>query len=266
MHRLGIVQTELRFALNKLAETNQELEDSQDELVEARKTSAMRLLAAEIAHEINNPLSSVAVFLGTFYDDLGGDTASQANVAIMLNEVRRCQAVLRELVDFARREPLGLKEVHPARLVQEAIDAVSAQNRKEGVKLTVTLGDLPEKVVLDAVLIYQALVNILANAFQFSPPGGTIDVRGSRDSATFTVTITDRGVGIPPENLEQIFRPFFTTRKELGGSGLGLALTKKIVERHRGRVRVTSAPEAGTVFTLVLPVSQEGHDDQSTRG
>lgn len=258
MHRLGVVQADLRFALNKLAETNQELEDSQDELVESRKTSAMRLLASEIAHEINNPLSSVAVFLGTFYDDLGSDAAGKANVAIMLNEVRRCQTVLRELVDFARREPLNLKEVQPARLVQEAVAAVTAQNRKEGVKLTVALGDLPKKVVLDAVLIYQALVNILANAFQFSPPGGTIDVRGVCDNETFTVTITDQGVGIPPENLEHIFRPFFTTRKELGGSGLGLALTKKIVERHRGRVRVTSTPGEGTVFTLVLPVSQEG--------
>jgi signal transduction histidine kinase len=257
MHRLGVVQAELRFALNKLAETNQELEESQDELVEARKISAMRLLASEIAHEINNPLSSVAVFLGTFYDDLGSDFAGKANVAIMLNEVRRCQTVLRELVDFARREPLSLKEVPPARLVQEAIDAVTAQHRKEGVRLNVALGDLPEKAVLDPVLIYQALMNILANAFQFSPPGGTIDVRGARDRDTFTLTITDRGVGIPPENLEHIFRPFFTTRKELGGSGLGLALTKKIVERHRGRVQVASTPGEGTVFTLVLPLSQE---------
>lgn len=258
MHRLGVVQTDLKCALKKLAETNQELEESQDELVEARKTSAMRLLASEIAHEINNPLSSVAVFLGTFYDDLGSDAAGKANVAIMLNEVRRCQTVLRELVDFARREPLSLKEVQPARLVQEAIDAAGAQNRKEGVTLTVALGDLPENVVLDPVLIYQALVNILVNAFQFSPPGGTIDVRGHCDRETFTLKITDRGLGIPPENLAHIFRPFFTTRKELGGSGLGLALTKKIVERHRGRVQVASSPGEGTVFTLVLPISQEG--------
>jgi len=266
MRRLGIVQTELRFALTKLAETNQELGDSQDELVEARKISAMRLLASEIAHEINNPLSSVAVFLGSFYEDLGSDAAGKANVAIMLNEIHRCQTVLRELVDFARREPLSLKEVQPARLVQDAIAAVTAQYRKEGVRLTVALGELPETVVLDPVLIYQALVNILANAFQFSSPGGTIDVRGARDRDTFTLTITDRGAGIPPENLEHIFRPFFTTRKELGGSGLGLAITKKIVERHRGQVRVVSSPGEGTVFTLVLPVSQEGRDDQSPRG
>lgn len=266
MHRLGIVQAELRFALNKLAVTNQELEDSQDELVEARKISAMRLLASEIAHEINNPLSSVSVFLGTFYDDLGSDAAGKANVAIMLNEVRRCQAVLRELVDFARREPLSLKEVHPAALVQEAMDAVTAQHKGEGVRLMVDLGELPEKAALDPVLIYQALMNILANAFQFTPPGGTIDVRGSRDAERFTLTITDRGVGIPPENLAHVFRPFFTTRKELGGSGLGLAITKKIVERHRGRVQVGSAPGEGTVFTLVLPISQEACDDQGSRG
>jgi signal transduction histidine kinase len=266
VHRLGAVQGELRLTLNKLAEANQELEERQDELVEARKTSAMRLLASEIAHEINNPLSSVAVFLGTFYEDLGSDDAGKANVAIMLNEVRRCQTVLRELVDFARREPLSLKEVQPARLVKEAIDAVTAHHRKEGVGLTVALAGLPEKALLDPVLIYQALVNILANAFQFSPPGGTIDVRGAGDGESFTLTITDRGVGIPPENLAHVFRPFFTTRKELGGSGLGLAITKKIVERHHGRIQVASTPGVETVFTLVLPVSQENHDDQGPRG
>ena len=263
MQRLGVVQTELRCALNKLAETNQELEDSQDELVEARKISAMRLLASEIAHEINNPLSAVAVFLGTFYEDLGSDAAGKANVAIMLNEVRRCQTVLRELVDFARRDPLSLKEVQPARLIQDAVEAVAVHNREKGVTLSVDLGELPDKALLDPVLIYQALVNILANAFQFSPPAGTIVVRGARDRETFTLTITDRGVGIPPENLAHIFRPFFTTRKELGGSGLGLAITKKIVERHHGQIEVASTPGEGTVFTFVLPLCQEKPDDQS---
>lgn len=181
----------------------------------------------------------------------------------MINEIRRCQAVLRELVDFARREPLSLKEVQPAHLVREVIAAVTAHNKEEGVRLSVDLDELPEKVVLDPVLIYQALVNILANAFQFSPPGETIEVRGYRDAGTFTLTITDRGAGIPPENLAHIFRPFFTTRKELGGSGLGLAITKKIVERHGGWVQVASLHGEETVFTLVLPISQGGVDDQS---
>ena len=266
MHRLGIVQEELRSALDRLAETNQELLDRQDELVEARKISAMRMLASEIVHEINNPLTSVAMFLGTFYDELEADDAGKAHVTMMINEIRRCQSVLRELVDFARREPLCLEEVHPAALVRDACDVVTAQSRKADIRLSVELGDLPEQVILDPVLIYQALVNILANAHQFSPPGGTIDVRGSSEEDTFAITITDHGVGIPPENLAFIFRPFFTTRKEIGGTGLGLAITKKIIERHRGRIRVDSVPGEGTSFTIILPNRQEESNGQSSGG
>lgn len=267
-HRLGTAQTELRFALEKLAEANKELVDRQDELVEARKISAMRMLASEIAHEINNPLSSIAVFLGAFNEDMEADDPRKANVSLMINEVLRCRSVLRELVDFARKEPLSLKEVNPGELVRDAIGVVTVQNQgnKGVVMFTTALGELPEKVTLDPVLIYQALVNILANAYQFSPPGETIDIRGANGDDMFTIAIRDRGVGIPPENLALIFRPFFTTRKDLGGTGLGLAITKKIIERHQGRIQVESRPGEGTVFTIVLPKSQEEHDGQSPGG
>lgn len=266
MHRLGVAQAELRSALNRLAETNRELVDRQDELVEARKIGAMRMLASEIVHEINNPLTSVAMFLGAFYDDLEGDEAGRANVTLMINEIRRCQTVLRELVDFARREPLNLREVEPAGLVRDACEVVAAQNRNAGVRLEVALDALPGRAVLDPVLIYQALVNILANALQFSPAGSSIDVRGSGDEETFGISITDHGVGIPPENLAFIFRPFFTTRKEIGGTGLGLAITKKIIERHGGRIQVDSVPGEGTTFTIILPLRQEESDGQSAGG
>lgn len=266
MHSLGAAQTQLRFALEKLAETNKELIDRQDELVEARKTSAMRMLASEIAHEINNPLTSVAMFLDAFHDELEADAAKKANIAIMINEIRRCQTVLRELVDFARREPLSLKEVSPARLVMEAVEVVKVQHMKSAIRLNVATAELPETVRLDPVLVYQALMNILSNAYQFSPPGGSIDLRGACDGETFTICVTDRGVGIPPENLAQIFRPFFTTRKEIGGTGLGLAITKKIIERHRGRIRVESNPGEGTTFTIVMFTNPEERDDQSFGG
>ncbi|HEY5998192.1 MAG TPA: ATP-binding protein [bacterium] len=260
VRRLGAVQGELKDALERLAEANRELVGRQDELVEARKTSAMRLLAAEIVHEINNPLTSVAIFLGGFYEDFQDDPARKANVALMLNEIRRCQSVLRELVDFARRDPLNLEVAQPAALVRDACEVVRAQNRGADVRLDVDLAGLPEAAVLDRVLVYQALVNVLANAFHFSPPGGVIDIRGAGDEGSFSITVADRGVGIPPENLPFIFRPFFTTRKEIGGTGLGLAITKKIVERHGGRITVESVPGAGTSFTIVVPLRREESD------
>lgn len=256
INRLGASRAELENTLKKLGDANKELIEKQDELVEAKKLTAMRLLASEIAHEINNPLSSLTIFLRMFYEDMKTDDAKKEALELMLNEVSRCQSLIRELADFAKKEPMKFKEINPAELIKEAADVVKEQNRDCNINLDYSLNSLPKKAMLDPVLIYQALVNILINAYQFTPCDGRIDIEGYTEGNTMTILIRDTGTGINEKNLPYIFEPFFSTRKEIGGSGLGLAITKKIIERHNGSIQVESKLDKETVFKIKLPVEQ----------
>jgi two-component system NtrC family sensor kinase len=251
---LGSSKVELENTLRKLEDVNRELIENQEAIVEAKKFTAMRLLASEIAHEINNPLSSLTTFLGICCEDPPADEQKKEILDLMLKEVNRCRSILRELVEFAKKEPLKIKAVNPASLLKDAIKVVLKQHEKSSVNLTAFCSELPREVLLDPVLIHQALVNILNNAYQFTSPGGSIDIEGYVDCDSMVIEIKDSGTGISEENLPYVFEPFFSTRKELGGSGLGLAITKKIIERHNGSITVESKVEKETVFTIRLPL------------
>jgi signal transduction histidine kinase len=251
---LGSSKVELENTLRKLEDANRELIENQEAIVEAKKFTAMRLLASEIAHEINNPLSSLTTFLGICCEEVPADDQKKEILDLMLKEVNRCRSILRELVEFAKKEPLKIKAVNPASLLKDAIKVVLKQHEKSAVNLTAFCSELPREVLLDPVLIHQALVNILNNAYQFTKPGGSIDIEGYVDCDSMVIEIKDSGTGISEENLPYVFEPFFSTRKEMGGSGLGLAITKKIIERHNGSIRVESKVEKETVFTIRLPM------------
>lgn len=251
---LGISKSELDRTVRQLEGVNAELIEKQDELVETRKLAALKLLASEIAHEINNPLSSISLFLGVLYEEMREDDPKKEFFEIMMKETKRCQAVVRELADFAKKEPLKLKEVDPAEIIKEAAKVVTRQNSKNHISLSLSLDDLPRRSLIDPILFYQAIVNIVSNAYEFSR-AGLISVYGISDNGNMEILIQDQGEGIPEENLELVFEPFFSTRKESGGSGLGLAITRKIIEKHNGRISVSSSPGKGTAFRIIMPVS-----------
>jgi signal transduction histidine kinase len=257
VRKLEEAKVELELTLGKLEETNRELVEKQEEVLERRKLTAMRLLASEIAHEVSNPLSAVSMYLGMLQESLPADDPKNADLSFMVNESMRCQALLRELVDFARKEPLHLKETNIAKIIQDALDSARKQNDDKQVKVSLTLQDLPERAVLDPVLMYQVFFNLLMNAFQHTSDGDSIEVQGSTDDSKMHIRVSDTGTGIPEDVLPSIFEPFFSTRKETGGSGLGLAITKKIIERHKGTIEVASRAGEGTVFQIVLPLSAE---------
>ena len=258
---LGRSKTDLENTLKKIEVINRELISRQDELVEARKLSAMRLLSSEIVHEINNPLSSLTTFLSIFYEDMTADDPRKETLSLMMNEAARCQSILRELVEFASREPLQLKTVNPMDLIREAVEIVGRQNGNCGITVATSFEGLPDKALLDTVLFGQALINILTNAYQVTPCGGSIEIHGYGEGDSMIIDVKDRGPGIPKENLPYIFEPFFSTRKELGGTGLGLAISKKIMERHSGNIHVESRAGEETVFRMKLPVVR-GEDDK----
>jgi signal transduction histidine kinase len=258
VRKLEEAKVELELTMGKLEDTNRALVERQEELVERRKLTAMRLLASEIAHEVSNPLSSVIIYLGMLRESLSADDPKKADLSFMLNESMRCQALLRELVDFARKEPLHLKEAAPAKIIEDALESTRKQNNGKEVLVKASLEGLPDRAVIDPVLLYQVFFNLLMNAYQHTSDGDSIEVQGSTINAAMHIQVRDTGSGIPEDILPSIFDPFFSTRKESGGSGLGLAITKKIIERHRGTIQVASKIGEGTVFQIVLPLQQAG--------
>lgn len=254
---LGASRAELDRTMALLEDVNRELVVRQEEIVEVRKLSAMRLLASEIAHEVNNPLSSLILFLAVMREETPPSDPRRETLSLMLKEATRCREVISELATFAKKETLAYRPVNPAKLVSDAIEVVKKQHRSKHIDLVASLGGLPQTAVVDPILIHQALVNVLANAFQFTPEGGSVEVRGDAGRDRMCLTIRDVGTGISAEHLPHIFEPFFSVRKDGGGSGLGLAITQKIIERHRGSIRAESVPGERTVFTIDLPIEQE---------
>lgn len=254
---LGASKAELDRTMALLEDVNRELVDRQEEIVEVRKLSAMRLLASEIAHEVNNPLSSLILFLGVMREETPPSDSRRERLSLMLKEATRCREVISELATFAKKETLAYRTIDPAKLVSDAIEVVKRQHRSKRIDLVASLDGLPRTAVVDPILIHQALVNVLANAFQFTPEGGSVEVRGDAGRGHMSFTVRDVGTGIAAEHLPHIFEPFFSVRKDGGGSGLGLAITQKIIERHHGSIRAESTPGERTVFTIDLPVEQE---------
>ncbi|MBF0457633.1 MAG: GHKL domain-containing protein [Nitrospirae bacterium] len=254
IERLKAYRTELDKTLASLGEANRELIEKQETLVESKKAAAMRLIAAEIAHEINNPLSSATLMLGMFYEEIDDADPKKEDIRFILMEINRCQDVIRKLTDYAKKEPLNITDVNIIKLIKEVADSALRQNADKGVFLTMSISYVPQVISIDRSLIYNALFNILSNAFEAAPPGASIEVSASVEDAYAVITISDTGEGIPEEHIGRIFEPFFTTKKERGGSGLGLAITKKIIENHHGTITVSSSRETGTVFRIKLPI------------
>lgn len=261
--RLGSSKAELEATLTRLEAVNRELVERQDELVEAERTTAMRLLASEIVHEVNNPLSSITMMLGMLHEELPAEDPRKESIGFILKEIGRCTLVLNRLTDFARSGPLRTKETNTAALVTEAIESASRQHNSHAVTITAVLEGLPEALSVDPVLMHQVLVNIIANALHATPPGGAVRVDGATGNGSIIITVEDTGGGISQEDLAHIFEPFYTTKAERGGTGLGLALAKKIVEKHRGRIEIESVEGAGTLVKILLPREGTAHGEDT---
>jgi signal transduction histidine kinase len=245
---------QLNSAMRELELVNAEILKKQDVLIEAKKASAMKLLASEISHEINNPMSSLNMMLGLLYEELPDDDTKKENVSFMLGELQRCNLIIEKLTAFAKKEQLNLRTINLKEIISEVIEIVVKQNTGKGVTLTVNIDELPDEITADNLLIQNAMINLLSNAYEATPEGGKIDVTGQISDGYAVISVSDTGSGISGENLTRIFEPFFTTKEQSGGSGIGLALTRKIIQRHGGKVTARSSLERGAIFTIQLPL------------
>jgi PAS domain S-box-containing protein len=224
----------------------------EDEISRVKALAALGEMAATIAHEVRNPLGGIAGFASLLKRDLSADHPAQRLADKIIAGVDNLNRSVTSLLTYAREINLAVREVDIAPFLSEIVTYFKADiNHDVGIysiKLDVTPDELRWRI--DPEQLRQAVSNLLHNAIQAMPAGGSISLLAFAENE-LTIQVSDSGGGIDENILPQLFTPFFTTK--LGGTGLGLATVKKIVEAHRGRVEVRTSLGEGTTFTLVIP-------------
>jgi signal transduction histidine kinase len=224
------------------------------ELRRRETLAAMGSLVAAVAHEVRTPLFSLSATLDALDAGVGTPDQQQELKALLRSQVRRLANLMQDLLDYGRPPELKLAPARLAPPVRQAVENCRAEARRAGVEVVLDVpDDLPE-VLSDAGRLQQVFENLVANALQHSPRGATVTVSAStvRDpSAGLACRVEDEGPGVPAEDLERVFEPFFSRRK--GGTGMGLAIAQRLVEAHGGSLRADNRPRAGAMFTVFLP-------------
>lgn len=253
-----------QLTVRQLRQTQQELQtrieaqlEAERRLIQAEKLAAVGEMAAGIAHELNNPLTTVTGFTELVLDDLPDESESRPDLELVLREARRARDVVRRLLDFSRRSESERTRVDLNELMEDVLSLTNHLMHTSGVHVDVSLGrDLPW-VSVDRNQMKQVFLNLFHNAIQAMPKGGQLFIRtGTRKREGrnwVTASIKDTGTGITPEHRERIFEPFFTTKSAQGGTGLGLSITYGIVADHGGEIEIESEIGEGTCFIVCLP-------------
>ena len=221
----------------------------------SEKLAAIGKLAAGVAHEIRNPLSSIRGFAQFLKHALKDKPRDQQYAETMVTEVDRINNVVTDLLNFARPLEADLRPTDVAELIEHAVRLVEADAKSHALDIRMNISELPE-LKLDANQMTQAMLNLLLNSLQALEQGGHIEVGAELNSQNsgLRIWIEDNGVGIATDQLEKVFEPFFTSRET--GTGLGLSIVHKIVENHNGEIRVQSPPggkKFGSRFTIIIP-------------
>ncbi|MBN1368022.1 MAG: hypothetical protein JW967_08860 [Dehalococcoidales bacterium] len=251
------MQDKLSAAYKDLSESLKQLKESQEHLIQAEKLTSLGQMAASIAHEINNPLSGVLTYTKLLIKQIDDNRYSKENALVYLGKIEQAvtysSKLVGNLLDFSRQSPPKFWELNVNEVVERSLDLTIHSAELQHVKITKELAALPI-IMADFDQLQQVFTNLFMNAIQAMPNGGELTIRTSADGDHIKTEVQDTGVGISAENIRNLFTPFFTTKKETKGVGLGLAVSHGIVQRHNGSIDVKSEVGKGSTFTVLLPV------------
>ncbi|MDD5288290.1 MAG: ATP-binding protein [Dehalococcoidales bacterium] len=255
------MQEKLSRAYQELSQSHQQLKESQEQLIQAEKLTSLGQLAASIAHEVNNPLSGVLIYTQLLAKKMKGDGVSREIALEYLSkmeaELNRSTKLIRNLLDFARQSPPAFRQININEVVNRAFDLAAHTAKMQKVLVIKELESSLPDVTADFDQLQQVCTNLILNAIQAMPEGGKLTIRTSVDKNYLKIVVQDTGYGISPDNMRKLFTPFFTTKQEVKGVGLGLAISYGIIQRHYGRIDVQSKEKEGTTFTVYLPLKFE---------
>lgn len=242
---------ELERQVYALGEANTQLKDQQEALIEAERLGTIGKMAATVAHEIRNPLSTIGGFAHSLLTDLQDNPSVCEDLQIIVEEVSRLEHIVRELLDYARYATPVKEEQDVNRIVEQLVQGFRKDERFHNHQIDLQLYPNLAKVCIDENQIKQVLINLFLNAAQAMADGGLIRVQTASQNGMAMIRVIDTGCGIPDELKGKVFQPFFTTKTS--GTGLGLNIAAQIISAHGGEISFESSEEMGTNFQILLP-------------
>jgi PAS domain S-box-containing protein len=251
---------------------------TEEELIRSEKLVSLGQLAASVAHEVNNPLAGIMIYVKLFlkkYKEKKLQTENtEKQLLKMEKELDRTTRIIRNLLDFARQSEPNIRPVDMNKVLEAALLLVGHQINLENIKLEKKSDAHLPLILADFDKIQQVLINIIMNAIQAMPDGGNLTIAtsvakgiriGESLKDTIRIDISDTGVGITKENMSKLFTPFFTTKEKGKGVGLGLPVVHGIIEQHNGKIKVNSEPNVGATFSIYLEVMDEKKAKNTSR-
>jgi len=245
----------LKDTMNSLEHAIKNLHEKQAQLVEAEKLASIGILAAGIAHEINNPLTSVLTFSHLMLEQMPEGDPRREKLKMMVKETERARIIVRQLLSFAKETRLKKVKTNINCPINEMIETLSAQGLFNGIEVNLDFSESLPEISADTIKLEQVVLNILLNSIHSITPPGKIGITTQAAGDFVEIIISDTGCGIPEEYIGKIFDPFYTTKDSTKGTGLGLAVSYGIIKKHGGNIEVTSTVGKGSTFIVRLPVN-----------
>ena len=246
----------------KVQKKSEELGQAQNELINVERIASLGKLSLSVAHEINNPLSGILIYAKLVYKQLGNQNIDPVKKELMLkhlklieNETKRCGDIVKGLLDFSRKNQDGFEQKHLHEILTETFELMSHPMKIANVHFISDFSAKPDLIYCSPNQIKQACIGILVNASEAVSENGEVLFRTMNpDEDHIRIEISDNGVGISEEDIPHIFEPFFSTKENASGIGLGLAIVHGIIQNHKGKADVKSERGKGTTISLTLPL------------
>src|SRR3990172_1154891 len=248
----------------KLQQQMEELKQTQAQLIQSTKLAAIGELVANIAHEINNPLTNVLGYTSLVLEAMDETDSRRQDLKVIERETLRTRVIVRNLLDFARQSEPRKEQVEINEVIKDTLTLIHNLAEVTNVRIVTRLGENLPRILIDVNQIKQVLINLMNNAIQAMPQGGILTIKSLAEQEHLIVQFVDTGVGVPQKHLYKIFDPFFTTKPAVKGTGLGLSISYGIIKKHGGTILAESQEGKGSTFTVKLPLGVEAKLETKT--
>jgi signal transduction histidine kinase len=251
---LEILDRQLQHVVTKVEEVAERVQEHQRDMIRAEQLSAVGQLGASVAHEVRNPLTSIKMLVDAALRTKNRKPLTGEDLQVIRGEVVRLEQTVQGLLDFTRLPAPERRALDLGNAIQQAIDLVSPRARQQGVEISASRNETPLSVDADRSQLHTVLVNILLNALDVMPNGGSLTVSLERtQDQEARIAVSDTGPGISPDMFKRLFTPFASSKPT--GTGLGLSISRRIIEEHGGRISAKNRERTGACFVITLPLS-----------